>query len=77
MGRSNENTQHTFIIQKIKEILTVPPDLALLSTLIDSNFPCLEQIFMVPKVFEPLKFYCIGQGSDSVLKKVELTTYID
>ena len=34
----------------------MPPDLALLSTLNGSNYPCLELIFMVPKVFEPLKF---------------------
>ena len=34
----------------------MPPDLALSSTLIGSNYPCLELIFMVPKVFEPLKF---------------------
>ena len=27
-------------------------------TLISSNYPCLEHIFMVPEVFEPLKFYC-------------------
>ena len=26
----------------------MPPDLALLSTLIGSNYPCLELIFMVP-----------------------------
>ena len=32
----------------------MPADLALLSTLIGSNYPCLELIFMVPKVFEPL-----------------------
>ena len=36
----------------------MPPDLALRLTLISSNHPCLEQIFMVPKVYEPLKFYC-------------------
>ena len=36
----------------------MPPDLALLSTLNGSNYPCLELIFMVPKVFEPLKFDC-------------------
>ena len=36
----------------------MPPDLALSSTLIGSNYPCLELIFMVPKVFEPLKFDC-------------------
>ena len=37
----------------------MPPDLALLPPLIGSNYPCLELIFMVPKVFEPLKFDCI------------------
>ena len=42
-----------------KEILIMQPDLALLSTLIGSNYPCLELIFIVPKVFEPLKFDCI------------------
>ena len=36
----------------------MPPDLALSSTLISSNYPCLELIFMVPKEFEPLKFDC-------------------
>ena len=36
----------------------MPPDLALLSILIGSNYPCLELIFMVPKVFQPLKFDC-------------------
>ena len=36
----------------------MPPDLALLSTLTGSNYPCLKLILMVPKVFEPLKFYC-------------------
>ena len=36
----------------------MPPDLALSSTLTGSNYPCLELIFMVPKVFEPLKFDC-------------------
>ena len=45
-------------VKKIKEILIMPPYLALLSTLNGSNYPCLELIFMVPKVFEPLKFDC-------------------
>ena len=40
----------------------MPPDLALWLTLISSNYPCLELIFMVPKVFEPLKFDCIMAG---------------
>ena len=45
--------------RKVKEILIMPPDLTLLSTLIGLNYPCLQLIFMVPKVFEPLKFDCI------------------
>ena len=45
--------------RKIKAILIMPPDLALLSTLIGSNYPFLELIFMVSKVFELLKFDCI------------------
>ena len=36
----------------------MPSDLAHLSTLIGSNYPCLELICMVPKVFELLKFEC-------------------
>ena len=36
----------------------MPPDLALWLTLISSNYPCLKHIFMVLKVFEPMKFYC-------------------
>ena len=37
----------------------MPPDLALLLTLISSNYAYLEHIFMVLKVFEPVKFYYI------------------
>ena len=29
-----------------------------------SNYPCLEQIFIVPKVFEPLKFDCTYNAPD-------------
>ena len=36
----------------------MPPDLALLLTLISSNNPCLEPVVMVSKVFEPLKYGC-------------------
>ena len=46
--------------RKSKRSLNMLPDLALLSTLICSNYPCLELIFLVPKVFEPLKFDCIS-----------------
>ena len=35
------------------------PDLAPGLTLNGSNFPYLEQIYMVQKRFEPLKFDCI------------------
>ena len=35
------------------------PNLAQLLTLSGSNYPYLEQIFMVPKMFEPLRFDCI------------------
>ena len=61
-GNSNENTTHTFMLKKIEKIIPIMPrDLALLLTLISSNYPCLEHIFMVPKVFEPLTFDCIYQ----------------
>ena len=65
LGDSNENAQHTFMLWKIEEILIMPPDLVLSSTLIGSNYPCLELIFMVPKLFEPLKFDC-SSNSDKI-----------
>ena len=37
------------------------PDLAPCLTLSGSNYPCLEQFSMVPKMFEPLKFDCTIQ----------------
>ena len=46
-------------IPKSKNVPIKPPDPALSSTLIGSNYPCLELFFMVPKVFEPLKFDCM------------------
>ena len=39
--------------------LIMTPDFALWFTLISSNCLRLENIFMVPKVFEPWKLYCI------------------
>ena len=54
------------------EILNMPSDLALLSTLISSNYPCLELIVMVPKVFEPLKFDCILILFESHKRKLAL-----
>ena len=69
-GDFNENTKYTFILQKIKEILIKLPDLALLSTLIGSNYPCLELIFMVPEVFEPLKLDCMFEGAKEQKKSL-------
>ena len=48
-------------------ISIVPPDVALIITFRGSNYRCLEQIFMVPKGFEPLKFDCMGRAVRSVL----------
>ena len=39
-------------------ISIVPPGVALIITFQGSNYRCLEQIFMVPKGFEPSKFDC-------------------
>ena len=56
--------QHTVILLKIKNISInyrhLLPDLVPWLNLIGSNYPSLEQISMVPKIFEPLKFYCIS-----------------
>ena len=46
------------MLKEMKNIAIMPPDLALWLTLIVSNYLYLEHIFMVPKVFEPMKFYC-------------------
>ena len=51
-------THNTPLCYRKSEIFIMPPGLALLSTLISSNYPCLEPILMVPEVLEPLKFYC-------------------
>ena len=37
-------------------ISNVPPGMALIVAFRGSNYRCLEQIFMVPKAFEPSKF---------------------
>ena len=48
-------TQHTVIVEIIEKN---PEIIALASwlTLSGSNYPYLEQIFIVPKMFKPLKF---------------------
>ena len=61
-GDSNEYTQYTNVykIEKISlNYRHLLPDLAACLTLSGSNYPYLEHIFMVPKMFEPLKLVCI------------------
>ena len=41
-------------------ISIMPPGVAPIVTFCGSNNRCLEQIFMVPKRFEPSKFDCIS-----------------
>ena len=53
-----EHTTYLHIKESRKYIAIKPPDLALWLTVISSNYLCLEHIFMVPKLFEPLKFHC-------------------
>ena len=52
----------------------MPPGMALIVTLHGSNYRCLEQIFMVPKGFEPSKFDCTV-GIISQQKQVVGTNY--
>ena len=62
---SNEYTQYNHCVENRKYF----PKLSLFAswtgamiTLSGSNYPCLEQISMVPKMFEPLRFNCILLG---------------
>ena len=70
------STQGMPLFKKIKNLsLIVPimrPDLALWLTLNGSNYPYLEQIFYVPKVFEPLKFDCMEIPREINVKKIAL-----
>ena len=43
-------------------ISVMPPGVALIVTFHGSNYRCLEQIFMVPKGFEPSKLDCTLNG---------------
>ena len=56
-GDSNEYTQHTIILLKISiNYRHFLPDLLPWLKLLGLNYPSLKQIFMIPKMFEPLKF---------------------
>ena len=48
----------------------MPPYLAQCLTLISSKYPCLEHIFMVPKMFEPLKYDFNGSNIFGTIKYV-------
>ena len=62
LGDSKAYTQHTISLLKIEKNARnyrhLLPDLAPWLNLIGSNYPSLEQISMVPKMFESLKFDC-------------------
>ena len=51
--------------------LSVPIHRICTVTLISSNHPCLEYIFMVPEVFEPLKFGYIYEYDSCSVKFIE------
>ena len=50
----------------------MPPVLALCLTPISSNFPCLEHLFIVPKVFEPFEVRPISllNSEDKLLERL-------
>ena len=57
-----EYTTYRHVKENRQYFPIMPLVLALCLTLLSSNYPCLEHIFMVPKVFEPLRFHCICRG---------------
>ena len=54
-----ENTIYPHARETQIDIPVMPPVLALCLIFIRSNYHCLEHLFTVPKVFEPLKFHYI------------------
>ena len=65
-------TTNLHVEEKRKNVPTVPPDLALKLTHIRSKYPFLGHIFIVPKVFEPLKFDCFHINTRTRLFKASL-----
>ena len=60
-GDSNENTYHTLVLEKLKEIaLLCPPPHpgAMINTHKLEVPPSRTSLHGFPKVFEPFKFYC-------------------
>ena len=64
-GDSNEYTQHTIIVYKIKKISLnyhhLLSDLEPWLTLSGSNYPYLERVSMIRKMFQPLRLDCFSQ----------------
>ena len=58
MSANNIHSKYRTPIRYPTIISIVPPGVALIVTFRGSNYRCLEQIFMVPKRFEPSKFDC-------------------
>ena len=54
----------------------LPSYLALWLTLSGSNYPCLEQISTVPKMFEPLKFDCIVGIFISISREIFMLSWV-
>ena len=73
-GDSNEYTQHTIIVYKIEKISLnyryLLPELVPWLTVSGSNYPCLERISMVPKMFEPLRFDCMYYTIYSLIRLI-------
>ena len=62
-GDSNTHTQYTIIVEiekKIPKLSHLLPDLVSWLTLSGSNYQYLQQIPIVLKMFEPLKFDCMS-----------------
>ena len=57
-----EYTTNLHIRETKRDIPIMPSILALWLTIISSKNPCLEHLFMIPKMFEPLKFYLYGNA---------------
>ena len=70
-GDSNENTQYTIMLKKIEKIsLLCLLTLRFYHSLAQNTH--LELIFMFPKVFGPLKFYCMMVSPSLVTRKNRL-----
>ena len=66
LGASNESTQYTIFNIKMKITQTYPKSAAMgffpKNSKASSKLPCVNE----PSVFEPLKFYCIMEHTDSL-----------